>query len=61
MAEYGLFGPPSLVFFDVDSSEMAEVRIQGEVQADTLSRHLGAILAQIDAANVGEIAMNVSE
>ncbi len=60
---YGLFGPPSLVFFADDGSEIEEVRIQGEVNADTLAAHLGAVLASLGAdqglgnsSNVGEIA-----
>ena len=56
---YGLFGPPSLVFFAQDGRELSEVRIQGEVGAEALARHLGAVLAVFGtetAANVGEIA-----
>jgi len=56
---YGLFGPPSLVFFAEDGGEIKEVRVQGEVDADTLAAHLGAVLASIGseyASNVGEIA-----
>lgn len=45
LSEYGLFGPPSLVFFAEDGDEIADVRIQGEVNADTLSAHLLAILS----------------
>jgi len=56
---YGLFGPPSLVFFAVDGGEMKEVRIQGEVNADTLAAHLGAVLASIgnqEGRNISELA-----
>ncbi len=53
---YGLFGPPSLVFLSGDGSEMKEVRIQGEVDAETLARHLGAVLANVNGDNFGEIA-----
>ena len=56
---YGLFGPPSLVFFAGDGRELEEVRIQGEVNAETLASHLGAILASIGSNQtdkVGEIA-----
>ena len=45
LSEYGLFGPPSLVFFAEDGAEIADVRIQGEVTADTLSAHLLAVLS----------------
>ena len=56
---YGLFGPPSLVFFEGEGGELADVRIQGEVNAETLAAHLGAVLASLNAAsatNIGEIA-----
>ena len=58
---YGLFGPPSLVFFGEDGGELKEVRIQGEVNADTLAAHLGSVLsvvAKSEVGNVGEIASN---
>ena len=45
MNRYGLFGPPSMVFFTEDKREMSEVRLQGEVGIDTLAGHLQAILA----------------
>lgn len=56
---YGLFGPPSLVFFEGEGGELTDVRIQGEVNAKTLAAHLGAVLASLNAGstrNVGEIA-----
>jgi len=53
---YGLFGPPSLVFFSEDGSEMTDVRIQGEVNAPTLARHLNAVLARILAISTGNFA-----
>ncbi|HAH80744.1 MAG TPA: thiol:disulfide interchange protein [Gammaproteobacteria bacterium] len=43
---YGLFGPPSLVFFGKDGSEIEELRLQGEVSEQQLVPHLQAILAQ---------------
>lgn len=36
---YDLFGPPSLLFF-ADNREIAQARIQGEVDADEFSAHL---------------------
>jgi thiol:disulfide interchange protein DsbD len=45
LKRFGLFGPPSLVFFGDDGSEIADFRIQGEVDSDILSRHLSAVLA----------------
>lgn len=55
---YGLFGPPSLVFFAPDGSEIAEVRIQGEVGREALATHLGSVLGLVDSGNVGQIAAN---
>ncbi len=49
LSEYGLFGPPSLVFFGEDGREIADVRIQGEVTAGTLSAHLQAVLGAYEA------------
>ena len=42
---YGLFGPPSLVFFRQDTSEIEELRLQGEVSEQQLVPHLEAVLA----------------
>ena len=55
---YGLFGPPSLVFFGGDGSEIEDVRIQGEVGAEALEQHLAAVLALSQAENFGDIAAN---
>jgi thioredoxin:protein disulfide reductase len=63
---FGLFGPPSMVFFGSDGAELADTRIQGEIAAGPFAEHLGAVLARAgrpltafgadDAA--GEIALN---
>ena len=53
---FGLFGPPSLVFFSHDGSEMSDVRVQGEIGADALARHLEAVLGKDASLNSGEIA-----
>ncbi len=58
MGAYGLFGPPSLVFFAGDSRELSDVRIQGEVGADALAAHLGAVLDAIDVGKFGDLAAN---
>jgi len=52
---YGLFGPPSLVFFQGKGGELKEVRIQGEVDADTLAAHLGAVLAVVGTTTSDKI------
>lgn len=44
LKQYGLFGPPSLVFFDEEGGEIAEFRIQGEVDSDRLSAQLALVL-----------------
>jgi thioredoxin:protein disulfide reductase len=41
---FGLFGPPSLVFFAEDGRELRDARIQGEIGAEALTRHLQAVL-----------------
>ncbi|MGJ7457563.1 protein-disulfide reductase DsbD [Halomonas sp. MA07-2] len=40
---FGLFGPPSLLFFH-DDEELREARIQGEVRAPGLASHLQGVL-----------------
>ena len=44
LQEFGLFGPPSLVFFAADGHELSDVRIQGEIGAPGLAAHLQAVL-----------------
>ena len=58
MGAYGLFGPPSLVFFAGDKRELTDVRIQGEVGAESLATHLGAVLEALNADNFGDLAAN---
>ncbi len=58
LERYELFGPPSLVFFRPDRSEIVELRIQGEKSRDQFTRHLSAVLAKVEAAKVGELAAN---
>ncbi|MCE9683207.1 protein-disulfide reductase DsbD [Halomonas alkalisoli] len=41
---FGLFGPPSLMFFD-QGEEIREARIQGEVRANDFASHLQGVLA----------------
>ncbi|MGM1051862.1 MAG: protein-disulfide reductase DsbD [Pseudomonadota bacterium] len=44
---YGLFGPPSLLFFQ-GPEELREARIQGEVRAPGLASHLHGVLDWLD-------------
>ncbi len=55
MNEFGLFGPPSLVFFSQHGEEMRDVRIQGEVGARRFAEHLQAVLDR-EAAGGSSIA-----
>lgn len=55
---YGLFGPPSFVFFGQDGSEITEVRLQGELEAEPFAAHLQVVLNVWEARKIGEIAGN---
>jgi thiol:disulfide interchange protein DsbD len=57
MGAYGLFGPPSLVFFAGDKAELSDVRIQGEVGAESLAAHLSAVLDALAAGKFGDLAV----
>ncbi|WP_348826612.1 protein-disulfide reductase DsbD [Halomonas sp. RT37] len=45
----GLFGPPSLLFFDGDQ-ELRQARIQGELDAAALAGHIAAVSRALDGA-----------
>jgi thiol:disulfide interchange protein DsbD len=45
LERYGLFGPPSLVFFSPQGEELQALRIQGEIDAAALKAHLERVLA----------------
>ncbi|WP_246116412.1 protein-disulfide reductase DsbD [Cobetia crustatorum] len=45
LKSFGLFGPPSLLFF-ADNQELREARIQGEVNTEQLGLHLDKVLRQ---------------
>ncbi|MDA1073852.1 MAG: protein-disulfide reductase DsbD [Proteobacteria bacterium] len=57
----GLFGPPSLVFFAEDGTEMRDVRVQGEIGEARLSAHLKAILENVNSRIVGKSAAKIGE
>jgi thiol:disulfide interchange protein DsbD len=58
MNAFGLFGPPSLVFFSDQGEELSDVRIQGEVTAKNLAAHLQAVLDRHEATDtVGRTAV----
>lgn len=61
LAEYGLFGPPSMIFFSRDGREIADFRVMGELDRDAMTAHLTR-LTQWDAANnFGETSGNFGE
>ena len=45
LKHFGLFGPPSMVFFDGEAREIEEFRVQGEVDVRRFSAHLARVLA----------------
>ncbi len=47
LSHFGLFGPPGLLFFGADRTELREFRIQGEISAAQLSTHLDAISSRL--------------
>jgi thiol:disulfide interchange protein DsbD len=59
--QFGLFGPPSMVFFAEDGRELTEVRVQGEIGAAALATHLAAILKSGQTKNFVDIASNVGK
>ena len=45
LKHFNLFGPPSMVFFAGDASEIKEFRVQGEVDVQRFAAHLARVLA----------------
>lgn len=45
MEQFGLFGPPSILFFDADGTELSGIRIVGEVTANDFQKRLEKALA----------------
>jgi thiol:disulfide interchange protein DsbD len=61
LAEYGLFGPPSMIFFAQDGSEIDEFRVMGELDRKAMEAHL-VLLSQWESRNnFGETATNFGE
>jgi thiol:disulfide interchange protein DsbD len=56
--ELGVFGPPSMVFFAEDGRKLAEVTVQGEIGAEALAAHLGAVLGRSGSGNFSKMAAN---
>jgi thiol:disulfide interchange protein DsbD len=47
LKHFGLFGPPSMLFFGADGAELRSLRMQGEMDRPTFERHLGRVLAGV--------------
>jgi thiol:disulfide interchange protein DsbD len=56
LSEFGLFGPPSILFFDVHGSELKKFRIQGEMSKETFLPHLKRVLQQSATPGLLEIS-----
>ena len=46
MKEFGVIGPPAILFFDRDGEEMKAFRLVGYFEADEFSAHLQRVLAE---------------
>ncbi len=53
LERYGLFGPPSFVFFDATGREVAQYKVQGEMDRERFANHLGALLAHLESEGAG--------
>jgi thioredoxin:protein disulfide reductase len=47
LQHFGLFGPPSMLFFTRDGGEISALRMQGEMDTSAFERHLGKVLAGV--------------
>ncbi|MBU2710926.1 protein-disulfide reductase DsbD [Zooshikella harenae] len=44
LKQYGLFGPPALLFFDQQGNELSTLRLQGDITAQSLKDRLSSML-----------------
>jgi len=65
LAEYGLFGPPSMLFFSKDGREITDFRVMGELGRRAMATHLERLSRRVsvdkfieNVPNFGEIADN---
>ena len=56
--EFGLFGPPSFVFFSEDGDQLADFTVQGEIDADGLTAHLDRVLTANGSGAGEQYALN---
>ena len=47
LKHFGLFGPPSMLFFGLDGREISGLRMQGEMDRDAFEHHLGRVLSGV--------------
>ncbi len=60
LTEFGLFGPPSILFFDVRGQELKRYRIQGEMSKETFLPHVQRVLQQAEDRQRGDNLPRVS-
>ncbi|MDX1452212.1 MAG: thiol:disulfide interchange protein, partial [Oleiphilaceae bacterium] len=54
MEKFGLFGPPSILFFDTQGKEIKELRIVGEVTAQDFEQRLASALSLENSATLAQ-------
>jgi thiol:disulfide interchange protein DsbD len=47
LKHFGLFGPPSMLFFGLDGDEISALRMQGEMDRTAFEHHLGRVLSGV--------------
>jgi thiol:disulfide interchange protein DsbD len=47
LKHFGLFGPPSMLFFEPGGTEISALRMQGEMDRAAFERHLGRVLSGV--------------
>ncbi len=58
MERYGLYGPPSMVFFAADGSTISGYTVQGELDRDALAAHLAQVLELAVPERSYKVALN---
>lgn len=59
LTEFGLFGPPSILFFDSHGRELKKFRIQGEMSKETFLPHIKKVLLQAETQQSTENLLQV--
>ena len=58
MEQYGLYGPPSMVFFADDGNQIAGITVQAELDKAAMARHLGRVLDVSSSEISSNVALN---